>query len=598
MISMAENCRLPRLARRIVRLALLLGIELALNLASIRLPAQAPAQPVSPAITIGGVVVSTVTGKPIVNALVKLANDGRSMLTDDAGHFTFSNVTQPTEVISARKPGFLQQLVNDEMSGLRSLTLMGKDIDLKLALMPEAVIAGQIRNGQGEPVKLVQLTLLRRIVDDGELSWQAIGSAKTNAEGAFRIPNLNPGRYYLRTETTIDPDAAYPNEHTRNTDVDRGYVSTWYPHAAAEVDAQPIVVAAGDQFTANFTLPNLKFQPVSVACSWPGMQPNGSAGSTLYGPHGVEYGLLPEWDQEHQLFHFFAPPGKYSLSAAIWPHANQQTGEMEPWQDGRKDPYLGTVEFTVADAPVELPPMAMQLQEPLTIPIHVRFDFTQQDRLKAAITQYDAYFPPDAQINLIAAQADLQHSKGQTIAAAEWRYKNPEEHFEFKDVVPGVYKVQGWSTDGGYTAALTCGSTDLLRQLLVVKAGSPACSIEALLRDDSASVDVVFTAEAQAALKASGLNAVSVSLIPLDNPVKSPLSTLLFGASDPAHFQSVSPGDYLVVVPNSAQSVSVSDPPVAWRDPEVMNTLKAHGKVLTLKAGEKIQVQLDWWAGK
>jgi hypothetical protein len=157
--------------------------------------------------------------------------------------------------------------------------------------------------------------------------------------------------------------------------------------------------------------------------------------------------------------------------------------------------------------------------------------------------------------------------------------------------LPGKYTVGTYGSNGVYAASLTFGNQDLLREQLVVKPGGPACSIEAALRDDSATLDVALTEESKSKLTAAGQSVTTLYLIPLGSPLELARTEGLFVAPGPTELKGIAPGKYLVVASSNAESR-------VYRDAEVRKRLMAEGVVVTLGAGERRSVLVGWVVGQ
>jgi len=509
----------------------------------------------------------------------------RTVLTDSSGEFEFKEVSAPTStgsvVLGAKKPEFLcKQNGPREQSCVQSVDILSREVRVTLKLMPQAVITGSVRNQAGEPIRGLTVSHLeRRIGPNAQYEWQRLPEVKTNEEGAYRIAGIEPGSYLLRTADAVDPDAAHPTENLTATNVDHGYAATYYPDTADVEAAKPIAISAGETVAANFTLKNRKFQLVTIfySANEPGTGLPGYGLSSLGNPND----LTLELDTKQRAFHLFAPPGTYTLETMFWPPSDPKTGNPLPWKNGTTRPFYGSTEFTVKDAPVTIPDIPAQ--QAIAIPIHVQTVFTQQELLKASTGQSDYYYAPRGALQLNGG-VDLDFSIG-------WDQQHSEKELQFKDVPPGKYAASGYGNDGVYAASITCGSLDLLREQLIVGPGEPPCTIEALLRDDSATLDVGLTPDANKNMETAGITVTTVYLIPLDKPRQRAGTEFVFKTPDPRRLKGVAPGQYLIVLTSNPSSQ-------AYRDTEVQKKLMAEGSVISLAAGEHRTILLGWAQGQ
>lgn len=534
---------------------------------------QSPSQPASrQTAAIRGTVFSTLDNKPISGALVSVFGTDRSVLTDDKGQFAFTGVPLGSIVINSKKPGFLCSWTDPQPRPKcsQSFDLWSGDMNVTLSMRPQAVITGRILDHTGEPIENLYLCLMKRELDDGVYAWHVVGqsSRHTNAEGSFRMAELEPGTYILRTSAMPDPQRG--PEH-----LGRGYAPTYYPGTTSQSDAKTIAIHAGDEINLNLTVTNQKFEQVTLSFAWARDWKTGSVGfgvtNTLH-----EDQFQSDYDGDHHLFHIFVPAGDYSFGFTIYPPNAPNTGDPTPWPDGSKLSYLGTVKFTVKDQSVVL--TEIPSAQAIDLPLHVRSEFTQQEKRKAAARPQDGYPPPGAGFRL--SGGDLRFNNEMT-----WESNRGPSDFEFKDIPPGRYVLEAWAFQNSYIASLTCGTINLLREPLVVGPGIKPCSIDALVRDDIPSLSVELTPDARARMTAANVTVTDLALIPLEGSLDSPYSSFVWLGSEPRKY-AIPPGTYLAILFDGRG--------IAWRDPDELKRLMALGKIVTLAPGDNKSVVLDW----
>ncbi len=110
---------------------------------------------------------------------------------------------------------------------------------LTMTLMPQAVVTGRIVNQAGEPIRDLTVSLLARDIRGGRYVWSLVQPiSKTDAEGVFRVTDLEPGTYLLRTAASAIVHVPFGK--------DFGYEATWYPGTSIQEGAKPIVLTAGE----------------------------------------------------------------------------------------------------------------------------------------------------------------------------------------------------------------------------------------------------------------------------------------------------------------------------------------------------------------
>ena len=181
----------------------------------VTLPSPAPSQPpvestpvsrdVVPPAAISGFVTDATSGLPLERALVVLSavdrSDQRVALTDGAGYYEFSELPAGTYNLRASSADYVGR-----QFGLRQLLQGATPIDLRGGAMLEEVnfrlrrggsISGRILDAEGRPVTFAEVEALRPQFQDGQRVLATFGTALTDAEGAFHIPSLPPGDYYV-----------------------------------------------------------------------------------------------------------------------------------------------------------------------------------------------------------------------------------------------------------------------------------------------------------------------------------------------------------------------------------------------------------------
>jgi len=166
-----------------------------------------------------------------------------------------------------------------------------------------------------------------------------------------------------------------------------------------------------------------------------------------------------------------------------------------------------------------------------------------------------------------------------------WNSKSGDADVAFEAVSPGEYTLSALGEQDRYIASISCGDVNLLRDRLMVGGGVAPCSIEAVVRDDFASVTASLSPEAIVRMTAAGVKQSGVFLIPLDNVLQQPaIGTVLLNLGSLQ--MKVIPGRYLAFVSE--------DRNLAWYEPEVQRHLLASGRVVTLAPGESHTLILDW----
>jgi hypothetical protein len=157
---------------------------------------------------------------------------------------------------------------------------------------------------------------------------------------------------------------------------------------------------------------------------------------------------------------------------------------------------------------------------------------------------------------------------------------------DIQDVLPGRYWVRVQSSYG-YAATVRSGSTDLLREPLVVGAGGSAITVEITMRDDSAQIaGQVEQLAASPGAVVRGMPPAFVYCVP------TPDSTGQFtevGVAPDGTFTSspLPPGEYRVLAFDRQQTA------LEYRNPEAMKPFDNHGPVVQVAGGQTEHVTLQ-----
>ena len=381
-----------------------------------------------PGAMVRGVVVNSIDGQPVPLAHVRLSTDhfSASLESGEDGHFEFHGVKPGKGYISANKPGFLQEPLIG-LTGSIAIEAKDKDVEVKLALTPGAEIAGSIRDELREPVKGLEVIALHRVIRNGLYTWLVAKSAVTNSQGAYRIQEMLPGTYLLKTELMPDPQEAHLQNRTMNTEVRHGFAATYYPRVSNAEDAKAIMVAVGEHVTADWNLTRQKFLRVTVPYSAETPDHLGTAGFSTTDFDGDVVPVSTIWDYVHRNFVLYAPKGSYRL------YVEFGSGN-DDWKDGSRKPYVGVAEFTVTDEP--LTTAEIPLQHPISIPIHIRTQFAREAQSGEDTKTHTAIRPRDACFGLTGRRNETY------IDHICWRLSTSDQSHSLDDVMPGSYSVR------------------------------------------------------------------------------------------------------------------------------------------------------------
>lgn len=220
-----------------------------------------------PGATLTGTVTDSASGT-LLNKVQFLAEpigphaDSRSASTTTNAKSSFTMVDLPPGEyrLKATRNGYLDTYYGATRSAQQQSTT-GSTLTLKpgqqmtgleLKLLPFGVIAGTVRDPEGEPVVGATITLLRQHYDrPGQFTTTGVAEANTDDLGHYRIPDLIPGRYFILASPkndglfgfsiAVDHSPRSPENHPAIL------VPTLYPGVFDPSAAQAIDVGSGSR---------------------------------------------------------------------------------------------------------------------------------------------------------------------------------------------------------------------------------------------------------------------------------------------------------------------------------------------------------------
>ncbi len=215
------------------------------------LAAMAPLQAQQEFGSVEGVVLNAITGEPIKKAnLVLTRADVRSAsqpygaVSDAAGHFSIPNLAPGNYRLEATRTGFMREAVRARSGAAPRLIEVrgGSTENMVVRLTPQAVIAGRIVDEDGDPVMGASVQAQSYQYIDGRRRLAIIGSATTSDTGEYRLHSLPPRKYFL--SVSYHPPSEWAQRAESNTPEER-YATTFYPGAIEAAAAVPIEASPG-----------------------------------------------------------------------------------------------------------------------------------------------------------------------------------------------------------------------------------------------------------------------------------------------------------------------------------------------------------------
>lgn len=207
---------------------------------------------------VSGTVVDSVTGEPLGKTQIVLTPQDRSdthtaiTTSDSKGAFTLVDVEAGRYRLYGKRSGYLESFYGARRVGGDGTVIQLQDgqalADLKLKLVPGAVLSGTVRDSDGEPLAEAHVVLGRRTSEFGRVRAEGRGGMDTDDLGQYRFPGLEPGQYYISVET--GPPGWGRVDHSPRADGPvEAVVSTVYPGVHDLALAAPIEVTASARVT-------------------------------------------------------------------------------------------------------------------------------------------------------------------------------------------------------------------------------------------------------------------------------------------------------------------------------------------------------------
>jgi hypothetical protein len=558
-IPVAENFGPAPIAFRVL-------VAASIFCAQANLAAPCAAQETPATYPVAGVVENSLTREPIARALVESNQD--AVLTDSNGHFEL-HLPLGVARITVRRPGY-----EGGTFGVRETMHIVKvspnTSPLTFYLTPSAGITGHVALSSGDDASGLQFMLYRKRIVDGRSRWMQEGNEVTRSDGALRFPSLEASASYVLCSTpspdhmrTIGPNAPAS-----------GYPAACYPGGAdlASAMASPLRLAPGQQAQMEISLAQQPFYPVTISV----------AGST------ARPGVPQVFDRSARPMSFAMRSDQNGSFELPLPNGSYYA-EVRSW--GPSESSYASRDFTVSGAPVSLSLVPTPTRR-ITVEVHTEFTVSPDRGPSPAIhmgpvVRGDRSSEPPVNLNLIPANKPLAGTFGVNLRPPQG--SSDSNLYEMDAPEPGTYWIEASRYDS-YVSSITSGATDLLREPLVISAGSGAQPIEITLRNDVGWLKLsAATPPAATSADSSGagdLSPVSFYCIPL-----SPNQKHLYQAAVQAPFQETTslplpPGSYLILAFEKEHEIDLDDP-------DAMSRLAAQGRTVTIQPSATTEIQMD-----
>lgn len=496
-----------------------------------------------------GKVVNSVTGEPVANALVQIyALEQRVQFTASDGTFVFNDLLPGSYSPVARKPGFFN---DQELSmPMRPMPIQADQSEpVVLKLTPEAVIYGEIKNENEQPLEGVAVRAQQWQVVNGERRLVPVGNTVTNDEGNFRLAELRPGRYYLVFSSTNNEGWQTSFRLGSKKQEEEGYGTQFYPGVPDLKSATLIEIRPGAQIHIAQTLsPERLFEVAGVVR---GADPESGFNLMLMNNAGDAVQRELNIDPKTGRFQIRGvPAGTYLLRATAnqRPALRSTASGMLALADEERPQLTAALLLQVHG---NLSGLVVVVGTGTSLGVQIR-DETSNNAGTNNLHQVFLQIAPH-EFSAFSSAIMMPPAPGDRGAATR-----------FEGLAPDTYTVEARPNGPWYISSLRCGSEDLLRDDLTISQGASPPPIEVTLRDDGAQLTVKVKENGQPA-------AAGILLFSSDYPRRSQF----LGSTASLSISSLAPGNYYVIAMRGAESLE-------FRNPAVMAPYLAHAAEVTL----------------
>ena len=552
--------------------------------------AQTPSAPA----TIEGTVLNSLTGQPVRKAHLSLyplhpsgpiPDQPIAGATDAQGKYKLLVPTAGTFRLTVSHDGYQVQVYGASKTGEGG---KGEPLEIKageskskidLRMTPYGAIIGRVVDENGDPVRQVEVAVMKYIFGPKGKSLQPINNTQTDALGEYRIFDLPAGKYYLRAK----PMSAQLPGLAESGDA---YMMVYYPNVAETARATQVSVSAGqEQRGIDFIL-----QP-SAAAFIRGriVKPAGSGRCRVSIEGGDDDPMMGVADSGGGSLLVMTSSGGETSSVNV--EDFEFPGSHKVGEDGafefRQVPVgshtitgrcaVGKQTYT-AKTVVQLDASGLSNVElralpPSVISGKIRIEGDPKFRTQNDTGTAFAFANTHVFLEERGQEAVFEASGTPDDPAPK---PPPDGTFTFRDLMPNVYHLQVETPPGVYLKAVTVDGRDIQDSGIDVSAGSAAVTVDVLLSANGASVDGVV----------DNGDGAKVILIPAD-PKLARLQSRIVEAGADGHFSvsDLAPGRYTFFAWDAI------DPDTALYDPDFRKPFESSAPTIEVTERQKATLQ-------
>jgi protocatechuate 3,4-dioxygenase beta subunit len=194
-------------------------------------------------------------------------------------------------------------------------------------LVRAAVITGRVVDDAGEPMTGVNVAVLRNPTEDEkeglgpnakELDLRSVSVGVTDDRGEYRIYGLDPGEYYVKASETgepMGPSFTFGEGSWLMRELGSLYAPIYYPGVLQLAQAQTVLLRAGDDMQADFSMRRIKTVEVTGRVIGVDGSPANRAYVNLMPDDASDYGgqMYKNTDDKGEFSFKGVSPGSYVL---------------------------------------------------------------------------------------------------------------------------------------------------------------------------------------------------------------------------------------------------------------------------------------------
>ncbi len=483
--------------------------------------------------------------------------------SDSKGNFRLIDLKPGQYRLKGERNGYLQMYYGARRansSGSAIALSPGQHMgDLRIRLMPYAVIAGAVRESDGEPVADVEVRVFHLHYQAEGVELESVGSAKTDDLGQYRIHDLPPGKYIATAKPadTALPDAEPPEDHGPKDAAHERLAGQAYGGSVTFAGARSITAGEGARISGiDFTLTRNRVFHVKGRVSMPpGMYAQVELSSGGSAKQDID--RFSSHVQESGDFDFPAVTGgSYILRV----EAKKTTEVLAAGRyviDMNNEESRTTVPVEVAR---DVDGLRIAVEPNAEIAGHI----TVEDADGLQLPKLFAYFHTATEIFPMARlMPDATFSK-----------ELPDGHYQ-------IYVGCDGDMNGLVIRSIRSGSVDVLRDGLTMQ-GPGKVAVEIVLTPDAASLNGV-------AVDKDDVPAASTTVVAIPETAFRSRADRYFVESTDAqgHFtmKDLPPGNYTIFAWDDVE-------PDAWFDPEFLRPIESRGEAIKIEPKTQTSVKL------